>query len=395
MKNIITISANTSWYIYNFRLNLIKEIQKLGFEVCVIAPKDEYSVKLQKEECIFVNLRLDNKSINPVSEIKVVKEYHRIYKFIKPKIALHYTPKANIYGSFAAGMLNLPCINNIAGLGNAFIKKGILSKVVSTLYFFSQRKTSLIFFQNPDDLKMFLAFRLVRAEKTVLLPGSGVDIQKFKPLILKKKSKVRPICFLLIARLIWDKGIGEFSAAARFLKKKYPELRFCLLGFVDSNNPAAVSEKQICEWEAEGILNWLGKTDDVRPYIADSTCVVLPSYYREGTPKSLLEAASMGKPLITADSVGCRQTVDVGINGYLCQPRDAEDLADKMEKIILMTPEEIDIMGQESRKKMVREFDERIVISAYLKAIADILYHNKLYQEGPRAYKRAAVVLAE
>jgi len=370
LKFTITISSNTSWYIYNFRLSLIKRLQQKGAKIYVIAPEDTYSHKLQEKGCCFVPLQIDSKSTNPLREVRVINDYRRIYASIKPDIAIHYTPKPNIYGSLAAQFLGIPCLNNISGLGTAFIKGGFLSKVVSYLYFLSQRRVFRLFFQNSDDLGLFITSKLVPQDKAFLLPGSGVDLEKFKPCLTERK--VSPLCFLLVARLIWDKGVGEFVGAARILKKDYPDVQFKLLGFVDYNNPSAVPETQIHTWETEGIISWLGRTDDVRPFIAESTCVVLPSY-REGTPKSLLEAASMGKPLITTDSIGCRQTVNDGENGFLCQPRNIEDLAEKMERIILMPDQEIKEMGQKGREKMITEFDEKIVIEAYIHAINDVL----------------------
>jgi len=372
LKPVITISSNTSWYIHNFRLSLIKNIQGKGIDVCVIAPEDDYSEKLRNENCRFISIDIDSKGTNPIRETRVIRDYREIYALIKPVLALHYTPKPNIYGSFAAQSLNIPFINNIAGLGTAFIKGGLLSKIVSYLYRLSQSRAVLVFFQNPDDLNLFVTSRLVHRDRVALLPGSGVDVHKFKPFQNPVTENSALTCFLLIARLIWDKGVGEFYGAAKIIKKKYPEAQFKLLGFVDHNNPSAISEAEIRSWEKEGVISWLGRTDDVRHYISEATCVVLPSY-REGTPKSLLEAASMAKPLITTDCIGCRQTVDDGENGFLCQPRSAEDLAVKMEKILLMPADEIAIMGQKGRDKMIREFDEKIVIDAYMEAISKII----------------------
>jgi glycosyltransferase involved in cell wall biosynthesis len=200
-----------------------------------------------------------------------------------------------------------------------------------------------------------------------------VDTKKFAPLIRGRKSEVGgQVQFLLIARLIWDKGVGEYAEAARSLKTKYPNTEFTLLGFVDWNNPSAVPEDTIHSWEREGILRWVGSQDDVRPFLSEADCVVLPSYYREGTPRTLLEAAAMAKPLIAADSIGTREPVDDGETGFLCRPRDAHDLAEKMERIINMGHESREQMGWRGREKMIREYDENIVLEKYLKAIQEI-----------------------
>jgi glycosyltransferase involved in cell wall biosynthesis len=241
------------------------------------------------------------------------------------------------------------------------------------MYKVSQSRAARIFFQNKDDLEQFTSKGLVPKGATELLPGSGVNTEKFAPLIRNRRSEVGGcVRFLLIARLIWDKGIGEYAEAARIIKAKYPNTEFMLLGFVDWNNPAAVPEDTIHGWQEEGILRWVGSQDDVRCFISQADCVVLPSYYREGTPRTLLEAAAMAKPLIAANSIGTREPVEDGETGFLCRPRDAEDLAHKMERIINMGRKSREQMGWLGREKMIREYDENIVIEKYLKAIREI-----------------------
>lgn len=177
--------------------------------------------------------------------------------------------------------------------------------------------------------------------------------------------------FLLVARLLWDKGVGEFVEAARMVHRQYPTAKFQLLGFLDVKNPTAVSSVQMDDWVEEGVVEYLGVADDVKPYLAAADCVVLPSY-REGVPRSLLEAAAMGRPIVTTDAVGCRDAVDDGVNGLLCRVGDAGDLADKLLRMIEMFPEERALMGLEGRKKMEREFDEKIVIRRYLEIIGEV-----------------------
>jgi glycosyltransferase involved in cell wall biosynthesis len=369
----IILSANTSWYIHNFRLSLINHLQEEGFIVCIVASEDEYSNFLEKYGCRFIPITLDNKGTNPLRDSQTIFAYRSIYSSLQPSVALHFTPKPNIYGSLAARTLGILCINNIAGLGNAFIKNGLLSRIVRQMYKVSQSRAARVFFQNREDLEHFTSKRLVPKQTTELLPGSGVDTEKFAPLTKDPRSEVEgQVRFLLIARLIWDKGVGEYAEAARSLKAKYPNTEFTLLGFVDWNNPAAVPEGTIHGWEEEGILHWVGRQDDVRCFISQADCVVLPSYYREGTPRTLLEAAAMAKPLIAADSIGTREPVDDGETGFLCRPRDAHDLAEKMERIINMGRESREQMGWRGREKMIREYDENIVIEKYLKAIREI-----------------------
>ena len=245
-------------------------------------------------------------------------------------------------------------------------------RLVRWLYRMALAHSAKVFFQNRDDRQLFVAGGLVRSEVTELLPGSGIDLTKFAvtPLaaINGAAGKFR---FLLIARMLVDKGVGEYVEAARLLRQRYPQLECCLLGFVDVQNPAAVSRAQMDAWVSQGYVKYLGVSDDVRTEIAAADCIVLPSY-REGTPRTLLEAAAMGRPVIATDAVGCRDVVDDGQNGYLCKVRDAADLAEKMERMLNLTPEQRQQMGLYGRLKMGREFDEQIVIKKYLDAIRDL-----------------------
>jgi glycosyltransferase involved in cell wall biosynthesis len=222
---------------------------------------------------------------------------------------------------------------------------------------------------------LFISGGLVRAEVTELLPGSGIDLNRFTPAATTAVHDVNTkFRFLLIARMLRDKGVGEYVEAARLLRRRWPQAEFCLLGFVDVQNPAAISRAEMDVWVAEGVVNYLGVSDDVRIQIAIADCVVLPSY-REGTPRTLLEAAAMARPIITTDAVGCREVVDDGINGYLCKARNAEDLAAKMEQMLSLPQAQRSEMGQRGRAKMKAEFDEQIVFRKYFAAIEDILVH--------------------
>jgi glycosyltransferase involved in cell wall biosynthesis len=270
-------------------------------------------------------------------------------------------------------MLHIPVINNIAGLGVVFGKSGFLVKIVRTLYRLALGRSAKVFFQNNDDRLMFLAGALVRPEVTDLLPGSGVDLSRFVAMALPSASAgVTKFRFLLIARMLWEKGVGEFAEAAKLIRSQWPQAECCLLGFLDVQNPGAISRAQMDELVASGVT-YLGTSDDVRSEITQADCIVLPSYYREGTPRTLLEAAAMARPIITTDAVGCREVVDDGVNGYLCKVRDAEDLAEKMERMLSLSPELRSEMGQRGRAKMEAEFDEQIVIDKYLAAIEEIL----------------------
>ncbi|HIP26064.1 MAG TPA: glycosyltransferase family 1 protein, partial [Flavobacteriaceae bacterium] len=299
--------------------------------------------------------------------LRTTYQFYKLFKKISPDVLCQYTIKPNIYGSFVASLLKIKMINNIAGLGTLFIKENAVTKIAKVLYKVSQHKADRVFFQNRDDLAFFISKGIVRAEKCDVLPGSGVDINRFRPQYKKESKKTR---FLLIARMIWEKGIGEYVKAAREIKKTYPNVEFCLLGFLDVQNPGAITKNEMNEWVKEGVINYLGVSDTVDEVIKSADCVVLPSYYREGTPRTLLESGSSGKPIITTDSVGCRNVVDHGVNGYICEPRSWEDLKLKIEMFLALTHEERLEMGIKSREKMTREFDEKIVINKYLDVLA-------------------------
>jgi len=228
----------------------------------------------------------------------------------------------------------------------------------------------MVFFQNEDDRRFFVESGLVRSEMADRLPGSGVDLVRFSFTPFKPSSRKR-MRFLLVARMLWEKGVGEYVEAARLVRQRHPHAEFCLLGFLDVKNPTAISRSQMDEWIAEGVVTYLGAADDVRPHIVEGDCMVLPSY-REGVPRTLLEAAAMGRPIITTDAVGCREVVDDRINGFLCKPRDVGDLAAKLEQMIRLSPADRSEMGRRGREKMEREFDEKIVISKYLKVVGEL-----------------------
>ncbi len=365
MNKKVVIALNTAWNLLNFRAGLIRALVAAGYEVVAVAPPDEYAERLSVLGCRFVPLPMDNQGTHPVRDLMLLCRFLGLMRVERPDVYLGYTVKPNVYGSLAARALGIPVINNIAGLGAVFIKGGWLNQLVKGLYQVALTRSRKVFFQNDDDRQLFITSRLVSEGVTDLLPGSGIDLAKFSPVPFPEGE---PIRFLLIARMLWDKGVGEFVEAARLLKQRGVEAEFCLLGFLDVQNPAAIPRQQMNDWVAEGAVRYLGVSDNVREEIAQADCVVLPSY-REGTPRTLLEAAAMARPIVTSDAVGCREVVADGINGYLCKPKDAFDLAVKMEQIVSMSPAERESMGLRGREKVEREFDEQIVIDKYLSVI--------------------------
>lgn len=370
MNKKIIIVANTSWYLFNFRLNLMLHLRNLGYEVIAVAPLDDYSSRFAAHGIQFNEMPMDNKGTNPLKDSLLIFRFVLLFLKLKPGCILSYTPKCNIYGALAAGFFNIPIINNVSGLGTAFIRENLVTNIVKWLYIVSLRKSAKIFFQNKDDLSLFIDKGLVKAELTGLLPGSGVDVHRFTP--AENSIPRTKFVFLLVARMLKDKGIVELVEATQLLKKQYPHIECQLLGFLDAKNPSAVSSKEMQAWAKEGLVNYLGVSDSVVDFLRQADCVVLPSYYREGVPRSLLEAASVGKPIITTDWIGCREVVDDGINGYLCEPRNVVDLKAKMEKMLLLSEAERVQMGYKGREKVLKQFDEQIVIDRYVKAIEHV-----------------------
>ena len=367
----IAIVINTSWNIYNFRMGLLKALQSEGHQVVTIAPMDDYSEKLVEAGFEFIPVKMDSRGINPMKDFGLLMELFTIYRKAQPDIILHYTIKPNIYGTIAARMLKIPVINNVCGLGTAFIQKNLLSRVAQMLYRFAFTTSSTVFFQNDEDRKFFEEKNIVNNKKCETLPGSGIDPNKFKPGLKNSKK----FTFLLISRLILDKGILEYVEAIKTLKSQNIEAKFQLLGAKDTKHRRGISESLIQSWIDGQVIEYLGKTDDVAPYINNADCVVLPSY-REGTPRTLIEAASMAKPIVASDVAGCTNIVKDKSNGLLCKVKDSHDLADKMKEMYKMSISERSNMGQNGRELVKNHFDEKIVINKYLNAINHLTNQN-------------------
>lgn len=362
----VMVVANTSWNLVNFRWALIHRLRDEGYEVVVAAPCDDYSEKLVGAGFRYLKLSMNNKGTNPVEDVALCFRLFRLFCLEKPSVVLTYTPKPNIYASIAGGLCGRVVIPNISGLGAAFIRQGLITRIIKFLYGWALKYPSCVFFQNYDDLHLFVSLGLVKKEAAARIPGSGINTEVFSP--LEKKTPNDALKFLLVGRILWDKGVGEYVAAARALKSKYPSVEFQLLGFLDVVNPQAVPSAQVEQWQSDGVISYLGASDCVVEVMRAADCVVLPSY-REGLPRTLLEAASLAIPLIAADVPGCRDVIEDGVTGLLCQPRDEKSLAEKMERMIQVGFAGRMQMGQAGREKVLREFDEKIVLSQYLSVI--------------------------
>lgn len=364
----IALVANSSWNIYNFRGELIKSLSEQGADIHIIAPRDKYSREFIRAGYHYYAIKMDGNSVNPFNELLSIAELFKLYKEIRPDIVLHFTIKPNIYGALAAWLLKIPVINTICGLGTVFLNNSYTSKIAMLLYYLIFRYPRKIMFHNDEDRKLFVSKGLVKEEKTEVIPGSGVNLQKFKP---GEKPSNQEFTFIMISRMIRDKGVVEYVEAAKILRKRNFKARFLLMGTKQQDHKRGISEELIDSWIKEGSIEYLGATDDVRPFIDQADCVVLPSY-REGASRILLEGAAMAKPLIASDTPGCNNIVTDQVNGFLCNVRDSEDLSKKMLKMLNLSQDRLRMIGDKGRSKVEAEFSDLIVSERYLNNIREI-----------------------
>lgn len=378
---LLVIAANTSWSLVNFRRNLLSRLQEEGYRLVALVPEDEGIERLRALGLDVLPIPVQSRGVSVTADLRLLARYWRALGELKPAAFLSYTIKPNIYGTIAARIRGIPAINNITGLGTGFGAGGALEWIVSTLYRMALRQSRAVFFLNRDDRGLFVARKLVRAEQAILLPGEGIDLERFTP---QPRTGPPELTFLLAARLIWEKGVGEYVAAARHIRERGESTRFRLLGFVDPADKSAVRSSDLEAWEKEGLIEFGGAASDVRPHIAAADCIVLPSWYKEGVPRVLMEAAAMERPIITTDSPGCRETVDDGQNGFLCKPASADSLVEAMAKIVALPDDARCEMGRAGRAKMERTFDEAIVIETFLATLRDVLRQDSEGRLGRR-----------
>lgn len=362
----ILILANHIDWIYSLRKEIIEELNQT-YRVIVCIPQCEDNFKLKYFKSIGVGFEFVNfnrRGKNPIKELMLIFKYRKVIKKVDPDIVLTYTIKPNIYGSYISGRLNKPVIINITGIGSSF-NKSKLRYIVINLYKIACKKANLIFFQNRSNCALFVSNNIVYKNKTKLIPGSGVNIEKFKP--MKKTKEDDIIRFLFIGRIMKEKGIEEYLQVAKNITSKYSNVEFQILGSFEEDR-----YKDIIYNNKNKGIKYLGRSDDVRNEIREVDCIVNPSYH-EGMSNVLLEGAAMGKPLIASNIPGCKEIIEEGYNGYLFEVRSVKSMEEKLIKFIELDKEEKDIMGKNSRKKVEKEFDRNIVINEYMKVINDIL----------------------
>ena len=368
-NNKIVLISNYAWTVYNFRLPLINSLISNGYKVAVITQFDGYEKELKNYGCVVYNLFISRKGINPLIDI-ITSLHIFFYLFVlKPSVCLTFTIKPVIYTSFVVRFLGIKNIAMITGLGTGFIKGGWLTLLVKKLYRFAFTKVSYVFFQNPSDQQLFWDHNLVDPFKCKLTPGSGIDLQKY--VFSKVSNDSNTFIFLLIARLVWDKGIKEYLEAARQLHEEFPEVQFRVIGPSGVQNRTAIPNSEIEKWRSENVIDYLGEVDDVRKYIKNSSCVVLPSY-REGTSRVLLEASALARPCIATNVPGCREVVLDEKSGFLCKVKSSHDLYLKMKKMYLLDQGKREEMGLVGRKHVETKFNHELVCQIYLDTLLDL-----------------------
>lgn len=386
----LTLSSNTSWYLFNFRASTIRALVAEGYRVVCLSPEDDYSRRLPELGAEWRALPMDNAGTNPVRDLKLVARFWRLYRELKPCVAFHFTIKNNVYGTWAARALGIAAVNNVSGLGTAFIRQGLVPAVVRGLYRLSQPLAHRVFCQNAEDFSLLRERRLVPARRLALLPGSGVDLQRFHPRLRARAlpgsaargpdsstpagaatDGGRPLRLLYAGRMLADKGLLELIDALQRINADGVRCELSLCGFAGVANVTAFDEVTLHAWSLLPGVRWLGPSDDMPRVYAQADAVVLPSY-REGMPRSLLEAGAMGLPVIATDVPGCRNIVTDGVNGLLCEARSVLSLMAAIETLLAMPPEERARLGAAGRARVEAEFDEQRVVDAALAVVREV-----------------------
>lgn len=357
----IVILENTYYTVLSLRMDILRYFKNEGHEIYILSKAEQNDVELLTAEG-FICRPVGGVVLNPFKAILFIFNLIREIKTIRPNIILSFTIRPNIFGSFVARWLNIPIVSNVTGTGPLTTDKSCIYALIRQAYKFAFQKNQRVFFQNKEDMQYFLSHNFVEKNQAKLLPGSGVDTIYFSP----RKKQTNDFTFLMISRLIRDKGVVEYAEAAAIIRKQYPQIRCQILGpfWKQSISKNTISQEEIDDWQQTGIIEYLGYTNDVRPYIANADVIVLPSY-REGCANVLMQGAAMAKPLIATDVTGCRNLIEDQQTGLLCQVKNSRDLADKMIAMYKLSNEDRIQMGEKGREKMIDEYQKSIVIDAY------------------------------
>lgn len=359
MNKKILILVNHDVVIYNFRKELVETLIQQGYEVFVSSPNGERIEALRALGCQVIETTVQRRGKNPFQDLFLLRTYVQLMKKIQPMCVLTYTIKPNIFGAIAASWLKIPCIATITGLGTAVENKSFLQVMTVSMYQFAFRRVAAVFFQNEENQQFFQQKKIARG-KHILLAGSGVNLQEFyyAPLDVAKET----VDFLFIGRLMKNKGILEFVEAAKTIRSRFAHARFHVIGLVE--DPKILAKVKA----ASQVIQYHGFVKNVKPFLLQSTCVVLPSYH-EGMSNTLLEAAAMGRILIATNVAGCREIVDHTENGFLVEKQNVDDLVKKMEQLLLLSNDEKIQMSQAAREKVTQQFDRTIIVNRYIEEI--------------------------
>jgi glycosyltransferase involved in cell wall biosynthesis len=372
----ILLFANTDWYLYNYRLSLARYLKQAGFDVHLVSPPGDYVEKIRENGFDWIEFKLSRHGMNPLSELTSLFRLLGLYRRFKPDLTLNFTIKCVQYGSLAARWAGVPTIINfITGLGTVFAEKSTISPAMIPLVEHMYKQTlkgTHIIFQNPDDIDTFLQKKLIQQDQVTLIRGSGVDTQDMAPVIKKNEKPV----VTLASRMLTSKGITDFVDAARLLKSQGAYARFVLVGRPEDGSPDGICERQLQSWSDEGAIEWWGWRDEMKEVYAQTDVFCLPSYYPEGVPRVLAEAAACGLPIVTTDMPGCREIVRPNVNGLLVPAHDVDALAGALERLI-MDADLRQEMGDQSRKIAVNDFSNKKVLTETISVIEEqIRKHN-------------------
>lgn len=367
LTKTVTLSANSSWYLYNFRQSTLKELILREYTVVCISPEDGYHLKLIEMGCQHCPINFSSNSKNPLLDLLIIYKLFKIYRKINPCMCFHFTVKNNIYGTLAAKLLNIPAVNNVSGLGTAFLSISWSSIIVRLLYKMSQPFAHKVYCQNSEDFEYLIKYKLVPEQNLSLLPGSGVDLKRFKPSSLDRNPNTL-FTFLFAGRMLRDKGVIELVNAMTEINSVDQSCKLILCGFSDSDNISAITKDELQAFSSLPYIDWIGPTDSIEEVLAEVDCVVLPSY-REGMPKILLEAGAMGLPSLASDVPGCQNIIQDGVNGLLFQPKQIASLKNAMDQMLKMSDKDIQSMGLNALNIVKENFDEEIVIKEFFKVL--------------------------
>lgn len=352
--------VNHDVVIYNFRLELVERLLADGYQVVISSPYGERIEDLKALGCEYHEIEINRHGMNPMAELKLISDYKKLLDQVKPDMVFAYTIKPNIYGSIACRSKKIPCVTNITGLGTAVENGGLIQKITVLLYKYAFTKVQRVFFQNTENMQFFVDHKIALG-KHDLLPGSGVNLQRFEVLEYPAGDTVE---FAFISRIMKEKGIDQYLEAAEYIRSKYPNTVFHVCGFCED-----AYEDKLKDLTDKGIVNYHGMVRDVKGFLKRIHCTIHPTYYPEGLSNVLLESSACARPIITTDRSGCREVIDDGVNGFIVKQQDSQDLIEKIEKFLKLSADERKAMGLAGRSKVEKEFDRQIVVEKYVEEV--------------------------